>query len=94
MTGRVENRRALLAVPLRFPNRPDLAVEFVVDTGFTDALCLTVPAVTALGLPTSSTSRPASPTAAASYWRFTRRPLFGTAKSSTFTFWRLATGLL
>ena len=45
MTGRVEDRHALLAVPFRLPNGPDIAVEFVVDTGFTDALCLPAPAV-------------------------------------------------
>jgi clan AA aspartic protease len=51
MTGRVENRHALLSVTFRLPNRPDLSVEFVVNTGFTDALCLPAPAVQALQLP-------------------------------------------
>ncbi len=51
MAGRVENRHALLAVTFRLIGRPDLAIECVVDTGFTDALCLPAAAVAALGLP-------------------------------------------
>ena len=51
MTGRVENRHALLAVTFRLVGRPDLAIECVIDTGFTDALCLPPTAVIALGLP-------------------------------------------
>lgn len=51
ITGRVENRHALLPVLFRFPNLPDVSIEFVVDTGFTDALCLPAAAVTAMGLP-------------------------------------------
>ena len=51
MAGRVENRHALLAVTFRLSGRPDLAIECVVDTGFTDALCLPAAAVAALGLP-------------------------------------------
>jgi clan AA aspartic protease len=48
--GRVENRHALLEVMFVFPGG-NLAVEFVVDTGFTDALCLPQPAVDAMQLP-------------------------------------------
>ena len=51
MIGRVENRHALLSVTFRVTGRPDLAIECVIDTGFTDALCLPPAAVTALGLP-------------------------------------------
>lgn len=51
MTGRVENRHALLSVTFRLAGRPDLAIECVIDTGFTDALCLPPAAVSALGLP-------------------------------------------
>lgn len=51
MTGNVFNRHVLISVTFRLPNRPDLAIEFVVDTGFTDYLSLPVAAVTALGLP-------------------------------------------
>lgn len=49
--GHVENRHALLSLTIHLSNRPDISVEFVVDTGFTDALCLPAPAVAALGLP-------------------------------------------
>ena len=51
MIGRVENHHALLPVPLRLSGQPDLEIECVVDTGFTDALCLPPAAVAALGLP-------------------------------------------
>lgn len=51
ITGRVENRHALLSVVFSVPGRPSVSIEFVVDTGFTDALCLPAPAVAALGLP-------------------------------------------
>lgn len=51
MTGRVENRHALLAVTFRLTGRPNLEIECVIDTGFTDALCLPPAAVTVLGLP-------------------------------------------
>jgi clan AA aspartic protease len=49
--GRIENRHALLSVTFRLTGRPDLAIECVIDTGFTDALCLPLDAVTVLGLP-------------------------------------------
>lgn len=51
MTGRMENRHALLAVVFRLAGRPELAIECVVDTGFTDTLCLPGAAVAALSLP-------------------------------------------
>jgi clan AA aspartic protease len=51
ITGRVEDRHALLSVVFSLQGRPSVSIEFVVDTGFTDALCLPSPAVTALGLP-------------------------------------------
>lgn len=51
MTGRVENRHALLPVMLRRPSHGDVEIEFVIDTGFTEALCLPIDAVAALGLP-------------------------------------------
>jgi clan AA aspartic protease len=41
----------LIAVPFRRPGQPDIAIGFVVDTGFTGELCLPPDAVTALGLP-------------------------------------------
>ncbi len=51
ISGRVEKGHALLPVTLRVPNQPGLVIDFVVDTGFTDALCLPLDAVLALGLP-------------------------------------------
>jgi clan AA aspartic protease len=51
MTGRVEDRHALLAVTIRLTGHPEMAIECVIDTGFTEALCLPVPVVAALGLP-------------------------------------------
>lgn len=51
MTGTVQNRRLLLPVSFRLSNKPDLAIEFVVDTGFTDFLTLPAAAVAAMGLP-------------------------------------------
>lgn len=51
MQGRVENRHALFPVAFRLPNRSGISIECVIDTGFTDALCLPAPAVAALGLP-------------------------------------------
>lgn len=51
MAGRVENRHALLAVTFRVYGRSDLAIECVIDTGFTDALCLPEAAVAVLNLP-------------------------------------------
>jgi clan AA aspartic protease len=50
MTGYVE-RQPLLPIELQLENRPNLRIEFVVDTGFTDALTLPLQAVTALQLP-------------------------------------------
>ncbi|HZP81662.1 MAG TPA: hypothetical protein VFB21_08500 [Chthonomonadaceae bacterium] len=40
MTGNVFNRHALVSVTFRLSNQPDLAIEFVVDTGFSDSLSL------------------------------------------------------
>ncbi len=51
MTGHVISRQASLAVTFRLLDQPDLSIEFVVDTGFTDFLTLPPAAVTALSLP-------------------------------------------
>jgi clan AA aspartic protease len=51
MTGNVANLHLLLMVPLQLPSQPDLALEFVIDTGFTGFLALPPAAVAALGLP-------------------------------------------
>ena len=50
ITGRVENRQALVAITYRLPDQPDLMIEHVVDTGFTGMLTLPVSAVAAMGL--------------------------------------------
>ena len=51
MNGIVAARQILLNVTLRGDYVPDIAVEFVVDTGFVGELTLPVAAVDALGLP-------------------------------------------
>jgi predicted aspartyl protease len=51
MNGRVAARQALLDVIFRFPGRPDLAIEFVIDTGFAGHLTLPPMAVRTLQLP-------------------------------------------
>ena len=50
MVGTVSGRHALLPVTLRLQRRPDLTIEFVVDTGYTDYLTLPLAAVVAMGL--------------------------------------------
>jgi clan AA aspartic protease len=51
MNGRVAARQALVDVTFRLPGRPDLAIEFVIDTGFAGHLTLPPLAVQALQLP-------------------------------------------
>lgn len=51
MTGSVFNRHLLLPISIRLPDQPDLTLEFVIDTGFTDFLTLPPAAVAALRLP-------------------------------------------
>ena len=51
IAGRVEKGHALLPIMFRLPHQPRLVIDFVVDTGFTDALCLPLDATLALGLP-------------------------------------------
>jgi clan AA aspartic protease len=51
MNGQVTARQALLDVTFRLPGRPDLAIEFVIDTGFAGHLTLPAMAVQALQLP-------------------------------------------
>jgi clan AA aspartic protease len=50
ITGSVQNLHGLVPVTFRLPNKPDLALEFVVDTGFVGYLTLPPAAVQALGL--------------------------------------------
>lgn len=51
ITGTVVGLQALVSVTLQLPGQPDIAIEFVVDTGFEGALALPPKAVAALGLP-------------------------------------------
>ena len=51
ISGRVEKRQALLPVRFRRAGMPNVTTEFVVDTGFTDALCLPTDAVRMMGFP-------------------------------------------
>ena len=52
MIGRVEDLQAVLSVAFRRGvGQPDIAIDFVVDTGFTGFLTLPLAAVTVLGLP-------------------------------------------
>jgi clan AA aspartic protease len=51
ISGSVTSLQACIEVAIRLPGRPDLRIEFVIDTGFAGALTLPAPAITALGLP-------------------------------------------
>ncbi|HLK56485.1 MAG TPA: clan AA aspartic protease [Chthonomonadaceae bacterium] len=50
MIGSVTRLHALVPVTFRIPGQPDLAIEFVVDTGYTGSLTLPLEAIRALGL--------------------------------------------
>ncbi len=51
MTGQVAQLHALVSIPFRDPGQPDVAFEFVIDTGFAGFLTLPPAAVSALNLP-------------------------------------------
>jgi clan AA aspartic protease len=51
ISGIVADGHAIITIPFRIPNRTDFLIEFVVDTGFTDELCLPPEAVALLNLP-------------------------------------------
>ena len=51
ISGTVADGHAIITIPFRIPNRADFPIEFVVDTGFTDELCLPPEAVSLLNLP-------------------------------------------
>jgi clan AA aspartic protease len=51
ISGLVLDRHALVTVNFRLPNRADVPIQFVIDTGFTEQLCLPPEAVAILGLP-------------------------------------------
>jgi clan AA aspartic protease len=57
MRGTVVGLQPHIELAIRLPNRPDLRMEFVLDTGFEGALTLPPPAVAALGLPPYSQLR-------------------------------------
>ncbi len=51
ISGIVTDRHAIIALTFLLPNGSTFPIEFVVDTGFTDYLCLPPEAVSLLGLP-------------------------------------------
>lgn len=51
ISGIVIDRRAIVAVPVFLPNGATFLIEFVIDTGFNDYLCLPPDAVALLQLP-------------------------------------------
>ncbi|MDB9516368.1 clan AA aspartic protease [Roseofilum reptotaenium CS-1145] len=51
ISGIVADGYAIITIPFRIPNRADFPIQFVVDTGFTDELCLPLEAVALLNLP-------------------------------------------
>jgi clan AA aspartic protease len=50
ISGIVTEGHAIVSVKFRIPNRADIPIDFVVDTGFTDELCLPPEAVALLRL--------------------------------------------
>jgi clan AA aspartic protease len=50
ISGIVTDLHALVAVTFRTRNRSNLPLEFTIDTGFTDQICLPLETVTLLGL--------------------------------------------
>lgn len=53
MRGTTRRRQGILPITFRLPGQPNLTLEFVVDTGFTEFLTLPVAAVNAMRLPYS-----------------------------------------
>lgn len=51
ISGIVTDRHAIIALTFLLPNGSTFPIEFVIDTGFTDYLCLPPEAVSLLGLP-------------------------------------------
>ena len=51
ISGIVTDRHAIVSIVFRTSFRSDLSIDFVIDTGFTDELCLPPEAVSLLGLP-------------------------------------------
>lgn len=50
MRGIVRGRKPFISVTFRIPGSPDIALDFIIDTGFEGALTLPPPAIAALGL--------------------------------------------
>ncbi len=50
ISGIVNDRQALVKVIFRTRSRSNLPIEFLIDTGFTDQICLPLETVTLLGL--------------------------------------------
>lgn len=51
ISGIVNNGYPTVSITFRLPDRPDFSIQFVIDTGFTDELCLPSEVVALLGLP-------------------------------------------
>jgi clan AA aspartic protease len=51
ISGIVDDGHVIITIPFRISNRADFPIEFVIDTGFTDELCLPSEAVALLNLP-------------------------------------------
>ena len=51
INGQVSNLQAVVSVIIHVPHQPELALDFVVDTGFTGYLMLPLPAVSVLNQP-------------------------------------------
>ncbi len=51
ISGIVDDGHAIITIPFRISDRADFPIEFVIDTGFTDELCLPPEAVALLNLP-------------------------------------------
>lgn len=50
-SGEVRNLHALLPITFRLSGKPDISIEFVIDTGFTDQLTLPIEAIISMNLP-------------------------------------------
>ncbi|QLE57991.1 clan AA aspartic protease [Nostoc sp. TCL26-01] len=51
ISGIFKGKYATVNVVFRLPYQPDFSIEFVIDTGFTDYLCLPPEAIALIGLP-------------------------------------------
>jgi clan AA aspartic protease len=54
--GRLIDRKAIAPVIFRLPQQPDFSLDFVIDTGFNGYLTLPVQAVSAMNLPSYSST--------------------------------------